>query len=448
MSKFNGASQNLPPGPDGFPLLGNTHQLLTNDLLSWSESLTKSYGNIIQLKATNKTIILLSEPDAIEDILINNSQKYMKGGFQKFVTSSLLGNGIVLAQGDTWRTQRQALEPIFHPKQMGQFKDRIEKHTSQQMERWNDVQKLNIAEEMKDITLSVIADVLFDLDTRNESWGLKPAFSRVLKHFERIAQTYIYVPEQIPTPENLAYQQAVADLEDVVDQIITKHENNNERKPTVVTQLLKKAEEDDYWDREAIRDQIITLLLAGHETTALTLTFAAHLLGTHPDIQERTRNVVNEFDDSSIASEAPDCKQIDRVLQETFRLYPPVYAIFREPTQDVELNGYHIPEGSMIVLNQWATHRSENTFENPKQFSPDRWTNNLRSDLSPGEFFPFGGGSRRCIGERLAMLEGTIILAKILDSYQLESLSDTIEATPSLTTQPKNEITIQIHKQK
>lgn len=435
------APDTLPPGPPGLPLLGNTLRFFRVNPLEWFPELTDSYGDVVRLSIAGQSVILLSDPAAIEHVLVTNNQNYRKGGFQKMVTDSLLGDGLVLSEGETWRSHRRGLEPAFHPDRMRDYARIVQSQTRRHLDSWSAGDVLDLEREMKQLTVRIIVDALFGIDLASEASDLEAAFTRILKHFERISQTYVYLPEWIPTPENRAYRRALATLNDTVHEIIQMHRRGEVRRQTVVTRLL-----DGEWSEKEMRDEIVTLLVAGHETTALTLTFTGYLLGRHPHVARRVETEVRALDELSIEG-LGDCTLLDRVVKESLRLYPPVYGIFREPISDDELDGYRIPAGSILALNQWVVHRDGRIFADPEAFRPERWTEAFERDLSSGAYFPFAAGPRRCIGDRLAMIEVRMILGMVLREYRLSLASDpVIDVVPSLTTQPKCDINLRIEE--
>jgi cytochrome P450 len=252
----------------------------------------------------------------------------------------------------------------------------------------------------------------------------------------------VYLPEWIPTPENVGYRRALDTLETAVQEIIGAHRVGDIDRRTVVTHLL---ENEAGWSEDEMRDEIVTLLVAGHETTALALTFTGYLLGRHPDVASRVTTAVRALDEDNFVNGVAECSELDRAVKESLRLYPPVYGIFREPIADDVLGGYRIPSGSILALNQWVVHRDGRFFERPEEFRPERWTDEFESSLSPGAYFPFAAGPRRCLGDRFALLETKLILARILQEYRIELVSDQpLEVVPSLTTQPKHPVRVRL----
>ncbi|WP_083864314.1 cytochrome P450 [Haloferax prahovense] len=432
----------LPPSPPSVPVLGHTHRLLRTNPLDWFTDLSEAYGDVVRVRIAGQSVIALSNPDDIERVLIERNQHYRKGGFQKLVTRSLLGNGLVLAEGDAWRAHRHDLEPAFHPDRLSAYARTIRSHTRSFLDGITTGDVIDLESSMKRLTLRIIADALFGVDVADDATELGSAFERILDHFERISRTYVYLPEWIPTPENLGYRRALTRLEAAVDEILDAHRDGSVDRRTVVTGLL---ESDSEWSRTELRDEIVTLLVAGHETTALALTFTGFLLGSHPDIASRAATAVRRLEEPNFAEAVADCDVLDRVLKESLRLYPPVYGIFREPATDDVLGGYRIPSGSILALNQWVVHRDDRFFLRPTEFRPGRWTPAFEQSLSLGAYFPFAAGPRRCLGDRFATLEAKLVLASLLRRFDIELVSEgSLDVVPSLTTQPRNPVRVRL----
>lgn len=432
-----------PPGPTGYPLIGNTHQFYRKNILKWFSTFPEKYGDIAQVQVPRNQIIILMDPDDIQTVLINENKKYQKGGFHKRVTSSLIGNGLVLAEGDRWRSNRHDLEPAFHPQKMNSYANQIKTHTEYKLNQWEDGDIVLFGNEMKELTLRIITDALFDIDLRSENWDLPSVFDEVIDYFTYIAQTYVYLPEWIPTSRNRSYRRAIAKLDEIVDEIITRHIEQPEEYDSLIADLL----DQESWTKAEIRDEVVTLLLAGHETTALMLAYTIYLLGSNPDIRTQAINEIDQNEPQNSEKPFQQSNLLDHILKESLRLYPPAYAIFRQPTEDVILSGHKISEGTLLCLSQWVTHRDSRLYESPHEFQPDRWESDSLSPPSPGMYFPFAAGPRRCIGERLAMLEGKIVLGMILQKFTPKVASDaSLDVIPSLSTQPKSPIKIKLEK--
>ncbi|RKD87998.1 cytochrome P450 [Halopiger aswanensis] len=431
------------PGPTGYPLIGNTHQFYRKNILKWFSAFPEKYGDIAQIRVARNQIVLLMDPNDIQTVLIDENKKYRKGGFHKRVTSSLIGNGLVLAEGDRWRSNRHDLEPSFHPQKMNSYANQIKTHTEYKLGQWEDGDIVMFGNEMKELTLRIITNALFDIDLRSENWDLPSIFDEVIDYFTYIAQTYVYLPEWIPTSRNRSYRRAIGELDEIVDEIITRHIEHPEEYDSLIADLL----DQESWTKAEIRDEVVTLLLAGHETTALMLAYTTYLLGSNPDIRAQAINEIDQNEPQNSEKPFQQSNLLDHILKESLRLYPPAYAIFRQPTEDVILSGHKISEGTLLCLSQWVTHRDPRLYESPHEFQPDRWESDSLSAPSPGMYFPFAAGPRRCIGERLAMLEGKIVLGMILEKYIPKVPSqESLEVIPSLSTQPSSPIKIKLER--
>ncbi|MFC6823609.1 cytochrome P450 [Halopelagius fulvigenes] len=434
---------NSPPEPPTLPLVGHTHQFLRRNPLKWFTELNEEYESTVQLRIAGQRLILPTRPSDIERVLVSNNENYRKGGFQKRVTRSLLGDGLVLAEGEEWRTNRRAIEPAFYSQQIEKYRDVVRFHARSVADEFSDGDVIDLEVEMKRLTLNIIVEVLFGVDLSTESWELKPAFERILAHFERISRTYIYLPEWIPTPENLAYRRALNTLDTAVEELVEQHRARGKESLAVLGRLQNS---ELTQNERPVRDEVVTLLVAGHETTALALTFTGYLLATHQETQATLAKEVRELPVRTLLQRRGEYSVLDKVLKESLRLFPPVFGIFRQPTTDDSLSGYRVPAGSLVALNQWVVHRDPRWFDAPTEFHPERWSIEFERELSPGAYFPFAGGPRRCVGERFALMEVKIVLSELLKRFELRpELRQPLEVVPSLTTQPATEIRISVH---
>lgn len=433
------------PGPSGLPILKNTHQLLRSNLLEWMPELVAEYGELVSLEVAGKSLALVGNPDIIQAVLVEKNQYFHKGGFQKMAAASLLGGGLVLSEDDRWREHRHTLEPSFGPERMSRFTEVIRKHTRRKLGGWSCGEVVDITGEMQELTLAIICDALFDVEIRNRSWKLSEAFDDVMDYFKRIGETYLYIPEKIPTPANRRYKRALNEIDNAIQDIVSQHERGHGSEESVVSVLLKKMDESDEWDHKDVRDEMVTLIVAGHETTALALSFILYLLSRNVEVQTDLRDTVRGFDEAELAYQAREAKILENVIKESLRLYPPAYTIYRQPTEDVKLGRYNVSEGTIVALPQWVLHRSPDIYETPDTFQPSRWDGDLEQKVSPGGYFPFAGGPRRCIGERFAMMELRIVVAELFREFRVETVSDEpIDVVPSLSTRPRESIQIQL----
>jgi cytochrome P450 len=444
------ASENAPatrpPGPDGLPFLGNLHQF-TRDRLGFVERNAREYGDVVYVEFAGEPIYQLFDPDAVRHVLVDNNQNYVKGEFFQRQLG-FLGDGLLTSEGERWRRQRHMVEPAFHPDRIAGYADTMVEYTERAVEGWADGEVRNVHQDMMGLTLEIVGKALFDVDVREDARGVGDAMSAVMHHFQRSTARPIDIPDWVPTPANVRYRRALAHLDDVVADIVAQRRRAGVDAGDVVSMLLSARDEaGGGMADETIRDQVLTLLLAGHETTAQALTFTFHLLARNPEVERR---LLDELDavldgESPTMADLPDLEYTEQVVTEAMRLYPPVHALVREPVADDEIAGYRIPAGATVGMYQWVTHRDPRHYEDPTAFVPERWAD--ESDRHPFAYFPFGGGPRRCIGDRFAMLEARLLVATIVQRAHLQLVSDPeLSLSPAITLRPADAVEMRVNR--
>jgi cytochrome P450 len=320
--------------------------------------------------------------------------------------------------------------------------------TERMLGSWRDGETRDIHHDMMKLTLEVAVEVLFGADVHDRAHRLARAFAVVGEHFQVVYDRIFFVPERIPIPGNRRYRRALASLDREVDRIIAER-RDGDRGGNDLLALLLEARDDDgrpMSDRQ-LRDEIATLFAAGHETTAVALTWTLLLLGRHPEVEARLHT---ELDDV-LAGRPPSTAELgslpftEAVVLESMRLYPPAWVIGRKALEDVELGGYTIPRGTNISMSQWVVHRDARNFEHPLEFDPDRWRDGLADRLPRFAWFPFGGGQRRCIGASFATTEARLLLATIAQRWRFVPLDARTPALqPMITLRPKGGLTMRV----
>jgi cytochrome P450 len=441
-----------PPGPKGEPVFGNSRQY-SRDALDFVIACERAYGSVAQIDFGPQEVYLLSDPDHIERVLVRDADRYRKPDFQNDALGDLLGEGLLLSEGSTWERQREFATPAFAPDRVGRLDDRILAHADRMLDRWKPGEVRDLEIEMMGVTLRVIADLMLgvqlddrEVETIRES--LEPLGARFEPDPVRFA-----LPNWLPTPDGREYREALDTLDGVLDDIVARrrqkgiHGDGAAGEPMDLLAILLRAGERGEQTRGQLRDEMMTMLLAGHDTTALTLTYTWHLLSEHPAVRERLYDDLDDLAAPPSAASVRECPRLERVLNEAMRLYPPVYTLFRSPTEPDAFDGYRIPEDASVMLSQWAVHRSSRHWEAPETFDPDRFRPERRQDRPAFAFFPFGGGPRICIGKHLALLEAKLIVAAVADRYRLESLAPPDpELRPSLTIHPADGLPVRIHE--
>ena len=424
------ANEDRPPGPSGLPVVGNTLKFL-RDPLTFHERLGEYDEDVVRFDLLSNTAYLLKHPDYIEQVLVTDeATTFDRGEITQAAFREVVDGGLFVAEGDDWARQRDLVRPAFYRQQLETYDDAIVEITREFVEEWDDGEEIHLSDEMTDLTLSVLAGTLLgvDLDGRGEPFSR--AGKAVQSKFDTSSPS-AYIPTWIPTPQNRRFKQAVTDVHELIDELMA--ERRNEPAGDDLLSLLLAASEgaadfggDDGvgLTEDDIREHLITFLGAGHETTAVALTYALYVLGSNPDIAETVREELATVDGTPSAAEVRELPYLDKVVTETLRLYSPTYAIFREPTEPVEIGGYEIPAGTNITMSQYLVHRDERWYDDPLTFRPERWTDEFRAELPDYAYFPFGGGPRQCIGMRFATMEMKLALATVLPRFDLEPVDD------------------------
>ncbi len=441
-----------PPGPNGVPFFGNTHQYAA-DPFSFMDACADAYGDVVQFDMGPQPLYMLTNPRDIERVLVSESAAFPKLDLGDDAIDRLLGDGLLTSSGKRWKQSRQRAAPAFRSGRINTLAEMMSAHTETALTEWSSGERIDINVEMARLTVRIIVSAMFGSkleDDRIEAiqTHLEPLGARFEPDpFSRL------IPEWAPTQKNREFDAAVAALEAIIEELVgarrrTAHGTGGDE-PMDLLSILLRAQQRGETTEADIRDEMMTMLLAGHDTTALMLTYTWYLLSRHPAAERRFHTELEEVLGSKrpTAADSRRLEYTQRVLNEAMRLYPPVYTLFRETTLDCEFGGYRIPAGAGLMLPQWVVHRSARWYDNPEQFNPDRWRADQRSQRPRFAFFPFGGGPRHCIGKQFSMLEATVILATVGQTYRLEHLGDDqLQLRGSLTMHPDEPVAMRVRK--
>ncbi|WP_318567717.1 cytochrome P450 [Salinigranum marinum] len=442
-----------PPGPKGSPIIGNSGQY-ARDPFSFITACAEAYGDVAHFELGPIETYMITNPADIERVLVTDDAKYRKPAFQDDAIGDLLGEGLLLSDGETWRKQRELAQPAFLMSRLSGLSEMMTDYTAETLADWSPGDVVDVEIEMARLTVKIIVEAMFgssidDERVRTVQENLEPLGSRFEPNPLRFA-----IPDWAPTRENREYKQALSTIEGIVWDLIEEREGTHhaggvgeEGEPMDLLSILLRARDRGEQSDENLRDEMVTMLLAGHDTTALTLTYTWYLLSEHPEVESRLHDEL----DSLLGGERPTFADVrgmeytEAVLNEAMRLYPPVYTIFREPQVDVRLGGYRVPAGSAVMLPQWAVHRSERYWDSPLEFDPDRWLDERADDRPRFAFFPFGGGPRFCIGKQLSLLEARLILGTVCQQYRLEYQGgEPFDLRGSLTMHPRQAMSMRV----
>jgi cytochrome P450 len=407
---------NLPPGPKGHFLVGCLPEL-SRDFLGFLTSCAREYGDIVPVNAAGHRLVIVSHPDAIEEVLMARAPHLSKSTRLKQHLFPVIGEGILLSEGDLWLRQRRLMQPAFHPQRVAGYGELMVRFAELAMADWKDGDTRDIHAEMMAVTQAIVAKTLFDIEINDAMHRIGEALQLAMAAFLWRDAGFIRLPDWVPTRARARRRNAVARLDQVVYDIITTRRASADDRGDLLSILLHAQDAADgsrMSDRQ-VRDEVVTLFLAGQETTALALSCTWYLLARHPEVEARL-----EAEFAAVLggrpptlADLPRLPYTEMVIKESMRLYPPAYAVFRRVADPCEVAGYRIERETTLVMPEWVVHRDSRWFENPEEFRPSRWETGLATRLPRYAYFPFGGGMRRCLGNTWAMMEARLVLATI-----------------------------------
>ena len=429
----------VPPGPDGYPVLGNTVDIMRRPLAFLDE--LRTYGDVVRYDLLGDTVTALLHPDHVERVLVEEPERFERYLFaeQGF---DFAPEGILFTNGEQWRHQRRLFQSGFTMDRIRSYADTMSAYAAEAAAEWEDGQEVVLNDRFSTLTLRILAAALFDVevDPDGEDEAIVSA-ARIINERSDSNSYAAVVPNWVPTPGNRRYKRALEEYRRRVDTLIERRRGEGD---DLLSILL---DADDDLSEAELRDNLITFTFAGHETSSLALTYTVLLLAQHEEIRAALDAELDAVLDGERPrfEHVPRLERTERVLTEAMRLYPPAYIMFRTPTEDVRLDGYELPEGSIVTLPQYAIHRDERFYDDPGAFRPDRWTDD--ADRPEYAYFPFGGGPRHCIGMRFAMLELKLVLATLAQRFEFEVLSDPDpELNPGATLQPAADVRVRVHE--
>jgi cytochrome P450 len=439
----------LPPGPKGHPILGVMPEF-NRDTLGFIER-CREYGDVVRSRFLYVYAYFLYNPQDIETLLATNARSYRKAGsLRSPFFHRLVGNGLVTSEGDFWRRQRRLAQPAFHRQRISSYGDVMVEYAKRAIAGWKDGEQRDLSRDMTRLALEIVVKTLFNSDVSKEADHAGQILSEIVKPFASQATLKWILDNRLPTPAHRRYFRMVGEIDRIVFRIISERRASGVDQGDLLSMLLAAQDEDgsQMTDRQ-LRDEVMTLFLAGHETTALSLSWSWYLLATHPEVEQKFLRELDEVlgGRSPAVADLAKLSYTDMIARETMRLYPPAYAVGREAIEDTEIAGYRVPKGSQVFAFQWATQRDERFFEQANEFKPERWNTEQMQQLHKYAYFPFGGGPRQCIGNYFAMMEIVLLLATIGQRYRFSLESDhPVEVLPVLSLRPKAGIRVRVHE--
>jgi cytochrome P450 len=453
----------FPPGPT-YKMPGKLLRQFIHDPINTLSNIAREYGDISYFKLGREHVYLINNPDYIEKVLIYDHRNFKKG--KRLQTAkAVLGEGLVTSEGDLHNRQRRLIQPIFHPKQIMSYSNTMTDYATCMSDRWKDGDIVDISEEMMRLTLGIICKSVLNYDIESEAREVGKALTTVRKYSKRLQSPIGHVLDKVPVlPAVRGAREAKKELDSLVYQLIadrrrseeqSSSNNNNDKKDGDLLSRLMEAQDSDNPNNnnqekmsdKQVRDEVMTIFIAGHETTANALAWTFYLLSQNQDVKTKLHDEINSvLGDSGnnignripTAYDIPKLQYTEKVLRESMRLYPPVWTIGRRVENEYSVGEYTIPAGSSILMSQYVMHHNPKYYEEPERFNPDRWTEEFKSHLPRFSYFPFGGGIRGCIGEPFAWIEGILIIATIAQKWTMRMLSSQrIKLDPAITLRPR-----------
>lgn len=433
----------VAPGPRGHWLWGSLPQF-RDDPIHALQDPWRAYGDVVRLRFGPKRVHLLVHPDHVRHVLQENNKNYGKQtiGFAKL--RKLLGNGLLTSEGEFWLRQRRIAQPAFHRQRIAGFGGAMVRATSEMLARWQPGATLDIAAEMMALTLRIVGQTMLSADVSHEAGTVGNAITWLLEDFNVRIKSAIDWPLMIPTRSNRRFLRERAALDRVVNGIIEERRKPGAAQPEDLLSMLMAARDEETggaMDDRQLRDEILTVFLAGHETTANALTWTFYLLSQNPDAEARLASELSHV----LAGRAPGLEDLARlpwtraVVDEAMRLYPPAWMITRSVTGDDVVGGYRLPAGSLVFLVPHLTHRHPAFWPEPERFDPERFTAEKAAQHPRFAYFPFGGGPRQCIGNSFALMEAQLLLATIGQRWRLSlAPGHPVALEPLITLRPRH----------
>ena len=428
--------------------MGNLPEF-ARDLLGFFEGSARRYGDVVGLRLAGRPACLINHPDIIEDVLVTRSSEFVKHSFFWRHVGAIFGNGLLTSEGAFWLRQRRLVQPAFHRERVSSYGAVMVEKTEEMLAGWGTEEVRDIHDEMMGLTMKIVARTLFGAEVAGQVEDVGSAFDVVVREIGQRFRRPFRIPDWVPIPSNLAYRRAVRRLDALVYQLIRERRDDADSGDLLGILLRVRDEDGSRMTERQLRDEAVTIFLAGHETTALVLSWAAALLAQHPLAQDalaaELRDVLGGRPPS--VADLPRLRYTESVVLESMRLYPPAYALGRESLSEGEIGPYRFPAGTTIFASPWVMHRDPRYFERPEQFDPTRWADGLAKRLPRFAYFPFGGGPRLCIGNAFALMEANLLLAAVVQRFRLALVpGHVLEPFPSITLRPRYGIRMRLER--
>ncbi len=416
-----------PPGPRRSPLSAIVY-FPSRDPLAFFSNLARRYGDLAHLYLAREHLYLVSDPALVRDILVTDQRSFKKGrGLEG--AKRLLGEGLLTSEGQTHLRQRRLIQPAFHRDRLVSYASTMTEYAARLRDRWTDGATLDVSQEMMRLTLGIVGTSLFGTDVEGQAPEVGRALTDVMRSFWMTMLPFFDSLEKLPIPALRRSRRARIELDRIIYGMIADRRRDPEDRGDLLSMLLMAQDDEGdgtgMTDRQ-VRDEAMTIFLAGHETTADALSWTWYLLGEHPEIEARMHAEIDRVlgDRLPTMEDVPHLPVVEQVVTESMRLYPPAWIIGRRALVEYQIGGYVAPARSIFVISPYIIQRDARWFPEPARFNPDRWTHQFKTSLPPFAYMPFGGGQRRCIGDHFAWTELVLVTSTIAQRWKLRLLPE------------------------
>lgn len=410
----------LAPAPPGDRWLGHLRPF-RRDVLALLQSATRDHGDVVRFRIGPLTVHLVNHPDHVTRVLQTRAKHYDKATRSTAAIAAIAGTSLLTTNGSAWETRRRLMQPVFHRQRVGGLADVMTGVTARRLANWQPGATVDVASVMMRLAFEIAGTAILGVDVSEAAGPLEADVALLLRHVYTRWGRLVPMPSWVPTRANRRFDAALARVDAVVTEIVQRHRARPDEAPPLLS-LLMDAEDPETgapFTDARLRDEVITMLLAGHETTASALAWTLARLSQHPEIESRVRAEVDEAlgQRTPTLADMTALRYTTQVLQESLRLAPPIWAIERRAIDDDTIAGYAIPAGSSVIVSPYVLHRHPGFWVDPERFDPDRFA----VSTTPDAYLPFGAGPRYCIGAEFAMLEARVVLTMVLQGWRLDA---------------------------
>lgn len=445
-------ARSIPPGPRQV-LPGSQVLALRRDPTGFLLRLAREYGPIVRLRLAGRDTFLLNDPDHIRDVLVTHQRNFRKGPALDRARR-LLGDGLLTSNGEHHQRQRRLAQPAFHRQRVASYGEVMVEYALRTRARWQDGATLDLSHEMMQLTLGIVGKTLFDADVEGEADELGAALTDIVNLFDLVSLPFAELLERLPLPSNRRFARAKARLDATIYRLIQERRQQPTDRGDLLSMLLLTHDvegDGGQMSDTQVRDEALTLFLAGHETTANALSWTWYLLAQHPEVVAQLQAEL----DRVLGSRPPTVDDLSHlsytrmIFSEALRLYPPAWIIGRRALEDYPIGGYVIPANAVVIMSQYVMHHSPRYYPEPFRFDPLRWTPEAQQGRPKFAYFPFGGGTRLCIGEAFAWMEGVLLLATLAQQWQMRPVpGQQVALQPRVTLRPRDGLRLRLERRR